>query len=375
MLEDHVFRPGVLSLVRWLATEGHAGQYLTLDDTPVLAAATNDPDGFIRGLRGPVILDEVQRAPGLFYAIKAAVDRDRQPGRFLLTGSADVLLLPQAADALVGRMALHTLWPFSQGEIDHRPSDFIDAVFRPALPEAAPDPISAGDLADRLTRGGYPDARQRSSRPRANWFESYLTAILQRDIRDLSRITGLADLPRLLATLASRSSQLLSFSDLSRILQMPQTTLKRYLALLEVTLLYRGIPAWSANVGKRLAKAPKAVLCDLGLTCHLLGVDTTRLRSDTTLLGHLAESFVVTELMKQQTWSRQVVSLCHYRTHAQSTTLCTRWTMSSPCSAGAPQPSSITLVCHHMKKARCASPPAATAASSDTPVSMPRAPR
>lgn len=306
---------GKTTLVRALADKGHGRQYLTLDDAAVLAAAAGDPEGFIRGLSGPVTIDEVQRVPALFLAIKAAVDRDRQPGRFLLTGSADVLLIPQAADALVGRMAIHTLWPLSQGEISQRHETFIDTAFSSSLP-AAPSPL-VGDLADRLAQGGYPEARTRPGRRRAAWFESYITTILQRDIRDLARIAGLADLPRLLAALAARSSQLLSFSDLSRDLQIPQTTLKRYLVLLEATLLHRTIPAWSTNIGKRLAKSPKTILCDLGLTCHLLGADSARLRVDRSLLGHLTESFVVAELMKQQTWSRRSTGLYHYRTHAQ----------------------------------------------------------
>ena len=308
---------GKTTLVQSLVAEGHRARYLTLDDSTVLAAAGHDPDGFIRGLTGPVILDEVQRIPALFLAIKAAVDRDRQPGRFLLTGSADVLLLPQAADALVGRMALHTLWPFSQGEVSDRREDFIEAVFRETLPERTPDPITLDDLADRLTRGGYPEAVHRPAPRRAEWFGSYLNTILQRDIRDLARITGLTDMPRLLAALAARSGQLVSYSDLSRELQLPQTTLKRYVALLEAALLYRSIPAWSANVGKRLAKAPKAILCDPGLACHLLGADAGRVRADSSLLGPLTESFAMTELMKQQTWSRRTVSLHHYRTHGQ----------------------------------------------------------
>ena len=308
---------GKTTLVRTFAESPGGAQYLTLDDAAVLGAAAADPQGFIRGLGGPVIIDEVQRVPELFLAIKGAVDRDRQPGRFLLTGSADVLLVPRAADALVGRMAIHTLWPFSQGEVVGAQVDFIGTAFGSRLPRASVSPVPIDGLADRLTRGGYPEARTRSDRRRAAWFESYITTILQRDIRDLARIAGLADLPRLLRTLASRSSQLLSYSDLSRVLQIPQTTLKRYLGLLEAALLYRTIPPWSANIGKRAAKAPKLALCDSGLSCHLLAADGARLRADGTLLGQLTESLVVTELLKQQTWSRRSVTVHHYRTYAQ----------------------------------------------------------
>jgi hypothetical protein len=212
---------------------------------------------------------------------------------------------------------MHTLWPLSQGEIAARREDFIGAAFEARLPQTPVTLLSTDELVDRLTRGGYPEAYTRSGRRRGAWFESYITTILQRDIRDLARITGLADLPRLLVALAARSSQLLSFSDLSRDLQMPQTTLKRYLGLLEAALLYRIIPAWAANIGKRLVKSPKAIVNDSGLSCHLLGTDKTRLRADRSLLGRLTKSFVVAELLKQQSWSRQFVDLYHYRTHAQ----------------------------------------------------------
>ena len=308
---------GKTTLVRSIANELDGVQYLTLDDAAVLSAAAADANGFIRGLPGPTVIDEVQRVPELFLSIKAEVDRHRQPGRFLLTGSADILLVPRAADALVGRMAIHTLWPLSQGEIASRQEDFIATAFGSELPTTPLSPVSTGDVADLLTRGGYPEPRSRTAPRRAAWFESYITTILQRDVRDLARITGLTDLPRLLAILASRSSQLLSYSDLSRDLQMPQTTLKRYLGLLSATLLFRAVPAWSTNIGKRLVKAPKVVLCDTGLTCHLLGANADRLRADSSLFGRLTESLAVTELMKQQTWSRRSVALHHYRTHAQ----------------------------------------------------------
>lgn len=306
---------GKTTLVRSLA-DVHGAAYYTFDNSTLLAAAA-DANGFVRGLPGPVILDEAQRVPDLFLAIKAAVDRDRRPGRFLLTGSADIMHLPRAADALVGRMAVHTLWPLSRGEIEGHREDFIHALFSDGPLAPGHEGFSRDDLAQAICSGGYPDAWRRSAARRQEWFSSYLMLLLQRDVRDLSRLEGLTDLPRLLSGLAAGSSRLLSYSSLARTLGMPQTTMKRYMAVLEATLIYRPLPAWSANLGKRLAKAPKILLTDTGLACHLVGTDAGRLRSDRVLIGHLAESFVVCELIKQSTWSEEAVTLHHYRTHAQ----------------------------------------------------------
>jgi hypothetical protein len=225
---------GKTTLVKTLARKQHRARYLTLDDAGVLSAARSDPAGFIGGLEGPVILDEVQRAPGLFVAIKAAVDRDRRPGRFLLTGSAHVMLLPQLSDSLAGRMELLTLWPLSQGEIEGVVEGFIDAAFGvlPVLAEQKADPIA------RALRGGYPEVLRRTDEEgRRNWFGSYVTTILQRDVRDLAHIEGLTEMPRLLSLLAARAAGIQNFSELAQSSRIAPTTLKRYLALLETTFL------------------------------------------------------------------------------------------------------------------------------------------
>ncbi|TAK51823.1 MAG: ATP-binding protein [Gammaproteobacteria bacterium] len=309
-----VRQSGKTTLVRAVAEESGA-RYITLDDLTMLAAARNDAAGFLAGSAQPLVVDEVQRAPELLLAIKAAVDRRRTPGRFLLTGSANVLLVPRVAESLAGRMEIVSLWPFSQGEIEGAVEGFIDAAFGDAPPVLVQSSSSAR-LTDRVLRGGYPEAVPiKSAERRRAWFDAYVTTILQRDVRDLARIEGLTELPRLLALLASRPMAQLNYADLSRGTGLPQSTLKRYFALLEMVFLVRLLPPWHANVGKRLVKTPKVVLTDTGLAAHLMGIDDTRLARDRTLLGGLLESFVAMELVKQSGWSADPPALYHFRAH------------------------------------------------------------
>ncbi len=308
---------GKTTLVRALAERDHRARYLTFDDPAVLAAAQADPHGFIDSLDGPVVLDEVQRVGQLALAIKASVDRDRRPGRFLLTGSANVLQIPKLSDSLAGRMEIQTLWPFSQGEIHGVREGFIDGLFSAEMPKLRI--VRPGDesppLLERLCTGGYPEVQTRKSVDRRRaWFTSYMDTILQRDIRDLSNIEGLTALPHLLRLLATRAGALLNHADIARSLRMPQTTLKRYLALLETTFLIQLLPPWSSNLGLRLVKSPKLYLSDTGLLTHLLGFDRTRLGRDPVQLGHVLENFVVTELRKQASWSTVRTRLHHFRT-------------------------------------------------------------
>ncbi|MFI5380612.1 MAG: ATP-binding protein [Tepidisphaerales bacterium] len=306
---------GKSTLVRSLPSSQSSWRYVTLDDAVVLAAATSDPAGFISSVNTTVVLDEVQRAPELFLAIKAAVDRDRRPGRFVLTGSANILLLPRVSESLAGRMEILTLWPLSQGEMNGVREGFIDAVFADRLPDPPPAADTRGDLIARIIRGGFPEAvlRQDEQR-RAAWFGSYLTTVLQRDVRNLANIEGLTLMPRLLTLLATRAATLLNNSELSRTSGIANVTLKRYLTLLETTFLVQLLPPWSGNLSKRLVKSPKVMLADTGLACHLLGLNQSRLESDTVLLGPLMENFVAMELRKQIGWSRTRAGMYHFRT-------------------------------------------------------------
>lgn len=306
---------GKSTLVRTLAeSERPPRRYLTLDDPAVLAAARNDPDGFLSGLEGPIAIDEVQRAPDLLRAIKVIVDASRTPGRFLLTGSANVLLLPRVSESLAGRMEVLRLWPLSQGEIEGVYEGFVDAVFGDRLPERPRRATPRFALTERLSEGGYPELVASRLTRRRDWFDSYLTTLLQRDIREFASIDVVSTLPRLLALVASRTSGILNFADLARTLGVSQTTVKRYFAVLEIAFLVRTLPAWFSNVGKRLAKSPKVLVTDVGLAAHLRGVDAQRLAGDRDALGPLLETFASMEVAKQAEWSRTRPHLHHFRT-------------------------------------------------------------
>lgn len=307
---------GKSTLAKALAASDHPASYLSFDTAAVLAAAWADPEGFVAGLEGPVVLDEVQRVPQLPLAIKAAVDTDRRAGRFLLTGSANATVIPKLSQSLVGRIELHALWPLSQEEILRRKgSSFVDRLFSQRFTVRSIEPIGFGPLIDRVLRGGYPEAlTRRQVERRGAWFDAYVTTILQREVRDLSNIEHLAQLPRLLSLLASRTASLINYADLARSLTLPQSTLKRYMALLEATFLVGLLPAWHANLGKRLVKSAKLMLTDTGLLGHLLGLDAAGFSHDRTQTGYLLENFVAMELTKQLGWSRTRCELFHFRT-------------------------------------------------------------
>lgn len=236
-------------------------QYLTFDDPGIVADARGDLNGFVAGLNLPVILDEVQHVPELFPVIKAAIDRKRQSGQFLLTGSADVMLLPKLSESLAGRMEILTLWPFSQGEMLGTQENFIDTLFsRKYANWSSKSPAKPwGELLEIIATGGYPPAVARPSAVRRDaWFQSYVMTMLQRDIRDLANIADTTAIPRLLSVVAARAGGLLNFADLSRTVALPQTTLKRYFALLERTFLVQLLRPWARNLGKRVIQLPRS---------------------------------------------------------------------------------------------------------------------
>ncbi len=308
---------GKSTLVQALAAGRPGSIYLTLDDATVLSAVAHDPAGWVARTPGPLVIDEVQKVPELLPAIKISVDRDRQPGRFLLTGSANILLLPKISESLAGRMDVCTLWPLSQGELAATKETFIDRLFnRESFAPGTAAPMEPG-LPSRLIMGGFHEAlSRRDDARREAWFDAYLTTLLQRDVRDLANIEGLTMMPRLLMLLASRLGGLLNINELTRTLGMPHSTLTRYLSLLELVFLVRRVPPWSVNLGKRLVKSPKIYLSDTGLAARLGGVTAERLERDPATLGPLLENFVALELLKQTGWSRLRPSLHHYRTQA-----------------------------------------------------------
>ncbi len=304
---------GKTTLARALARE-RGGAFLTLDDAGTLAAALDDPQAFVAGLGRFAVLDEIQRAPELLPAIKMTVDRDRRPGRLLLTGSADLLALPRVSESLAGRMEVLTLHSFSQGELGGWREGFVDACFaRSFRPLAPPREV---DVAGAILRGGFPEVQGRGSRRRAAWFDAYLETMLLRDVLDLGDVAHAPRLPRLAALLAARCAQTLDVSGVARAAALPRSTVDRYLRLLELGFLFRRVPAWSANLSKRLVRAPKVLLEDVGLAAHLRGVAERRtLGRDA--LGPLLENLVGMELQKQLSWARTAAVLHHFRTHTQ----------------------------------------------------------
>lgn len=293
-------------------------RYLTLDTATTLAAAAEDPEGFLSRLPGPIAIDEAQRAPGLFRAIKAEVDRDRSPGRFLLTGSADVLLLPSISESLAGRMEVLRLLPVSERERRRRKGNAVDALLDAGrLARAAPRPASRAEVIDRIVRGGFPEAQGiADERRRTEWFRSYEAALVHRDVRDVARIEDLTAVPRLLRLLAARTARVANLADLARDAHLSHMTARRYVGHLEALFLASHLPAWARSPSRKVAKAPKLVLVDSGLAAFLLHASSARIGEDGSLLGPLLETFAIDEIDRQRTWSERTPALLHYRTHA-----------------------------------------------------------
>ncbi len=307
---------GKSTLCGQLLSEGvFAGEIVTLDDPTALEAARRDPLAFLEGLDSSLIIDEVQRAPELLLSIKKLVDRDRKHRRLILTGSADVLTLPKVADSLAGRMEILALWPLAQNEILGTPSTFIDRLLSPEA-EFSHSDHTWEDLVRLMTTGGYPEAVLRStSSRRSRWFDSYLTSILQKDIRDLANIEGLTQLPTILQLIATRIGSTVNFSDIARLSQVKHTTLLRYVALIEHIFIIVKIPAWTPNAEGQFVKSPKVYLNDAGLLCYLRGDDIESLSKDRIGAGSVLENFVVMEILKQLSWSGHALKPCHFSIH------------------------------------------------------------
>jgi hypothetical protein len=287
--------------------------YLSFDDEVARASARADPTGFIDDLPDRAILDEVQRVPDLFTSLKASVDRRRHAGRFILTGSANVLLVPRLADSLAGRMHVLRLHPLAQCELVRHAPDFLDRLFGGGFKVRKSERLKA-ELAERIAAGGYPPALERSkARRRAAWYRDYLDALVQRDVRDLSCIRSLDALPRLLALAAGQTARLLNVTDLAASFQLSRPTIHDYVTLLERVFLLEALPAWHSNRLSRLVKTPKLHMGDTGLACSLLSADTDALMADRTLLGQLLETFVLQELKRQASFRDESLAFHHYR--------------------------------------------------------------
>lgn len=287
--------------------------YLSMDDDGVRAAALADPAGFVSRLPRRVVIDEVQRTPEIFLPLKAEVDRGREPGRFLLTGSTNVLLLPKLADSLAGRMGSVRLHPLAQCEIACRPARIIEQFASGEFPMGKRRRLGE-DLAARIVGGGFPAALARKAPGRRRqWYVDYIEALVQRDVRDLARIASLHSLPKLLKLAAGQCARLLNVSEFADAFQLSRPTIRDYVTLLERIFVLEELPPWHSNRLKRLVKTPKLHLADTGLACSLLGLSAAALWSDRETLGQLAETFVFGELQRQASAASEPVAFSHFR--------------------------------------------------------------
>ncbi len=310
---------GKSTLVQDLAVQAWPADYVTFDEATMLGAAEANPESLLRAYEGNLILDEVQMAPGLFRALKMLVDEARQGnkananGRYLLTGLASIMALPKLSDALVGRMSVLTLYPLSALEISGGKGDFLprlmDNDFKPGIIKRK------RTVVETIRQATFPEITDQDENRRRQWFEAYITTILQRDVRQIADIARLGVLPHLLKVLASRVGGLINEADVARSTGQNAVTTKNYRILLQMLFLTFDVKPWYRNIGKRLVKAPKGYIMDTSLLCHLLQIDMARTAiKDPHVFGHLFENFVASELLKQLSSSSSMAQLHHFRT-------------------------------------------------------------
>jgi len=305
---------GKTTLVRSVAADEHPGRYVSLDDPAALDVARSDPAGFVaRGDR--LVIDEVQRAPDLLLAIKRVVDSNPARGQFLLTGSANILTLPQIADALPGRVDYMTLWPFSQAELSGVRSGFIENALAGEAPSIEGAPVGRSAYSELIARGGFPEAVEAGEARRRRFFAGYADSILGREIDEVSSLRDSEASGRVLRLLAARSAALTNFSSIARELGIDHKTVANHVRALEQLFLVVRLPAWHANLGHRVIRSAKLHIADTGMLCSLLGVDTDRLTEDGTLAGAVFETFVVNEVVRLVSVAElaSLLSLHHYR--------------------------------------------------------------
>lgn len=287
--------------------------YVTFDDDVARDAAEADPIGFVNDLPDRVILDEVQRVPSIFTALKMAIDRERIPGRFLLTGSSQVLLVPKVSDSLAGRVEIIRLHPLAQCELSSQPPVFLDRLFSGEF-RGSQLPGSSDRLVDRIVAGGFPAALARSTEGRRrSWYTNYVETQLQRDVRDIAHISDHEAMTRLLGVAATQTARLYNLLDMSAPFSLSRPTIGKYVEILERIFLVERLPAWQNNRLKRSVKAPKLHVCDTGIGCAMIGAKSESLKKDRDLLGQYLESFVFQELKRQSSWYGEPLSFYHYR--------------------------------------------------------------
>jgi uncharacterized protein len=306
---------GKSTLAKQIVSGEHPVTVLTLDDRATREAARIDPHGFIAGLRGAVLIDEVQLAPDLLYAITQAVDEDPTPGRFLLTGSANVLTAPRISESLAGRVRRIELWPLSQSEIHKTTGNFVERLFAGEPPQVTGAPVGREAFAEVVARGGYPAVYTLGERQRQHSHRDYVQSIVERDLRDIASAQKLSEIPTLLRLLATNSAKLLDYRKLSSDLQISDKTVRAYVELLRTVFLVHLVPAWRPGLRSRELQTPKLYLTDTGLLAQQLGVNQKRIAEDDQVTGYALETFCGMEILKHQSWAIQNSTLRHYRVH------------------------------------------------------------
>ena len=289
-------------------------RFLSLDDFDVLDAARRTPESLLGG-RAPVTLDEVQRAPHLLREIKREIDRGRRPGRFLLTGSANLLLMKQVSESLAGRASYLNLWPMTRREQLRLGRCGVWNTLLANADEDWPDVLASQDVMAEdwqalARRGGFPDPalHMRNADERATWFEGYVRTYLERDLVDLSAIASLPDFRRLMGRVCLRLGQIANQTALGRDVGLSQATAHRYLNLLETSYMLVRLPAYSVNRTKRLVKSPKLYWGDVGLALHIAGIGAPG--------GEHLENLVLNDLLAWRDARQGRVEVLYWRTVA-----------------------------------------------------------
>jgi len=306
---------GKTTLARRFVARGRI--YLTLDSQPTLAAARSDPVAFIRNV-DRAIIDEVQRAPDLLPAIKHSVDEDQRPGRFLLTGSANLLTIKTIHESLAGRVEVVPLYPLCRSEqLRVKRPQFLSRAFRSDVPQVLDAP-GADELLQIVVTGGYPGAmKRRGERRRHDWYRAYIKSIVERDLPEIADLAKPGQIPRVLQIAAQFAGQLMNLSEIGRSAGLDHKTVEHYLRVLEQLYLLQRVQPWFRNELSRLVKTPKLHFIDSGLLCAMRGYSIARLRADRGLFGAVLESFVFSELLKLSAWAEEPLSLFHYRDRDQ----------------------------------------------------------
>jgi predicted AAA+ superfamily ATPase len=309
---------GKSTLLEQVAAAEQVGRtVLTLDNQPTREAAIADPAGFIATLDTPVAIDEVQRVPELMTEIKLRVDKDKTPGQFAITGSANLLEMKQVKESLAGRAEYLRLFPFSQGELRGHRESFVSTLADGRFPEITDAAIGRKGYAEALAKGGYPEVQSRPSNRRPRFFESYLEAVLDRDVATIAEVTDRAVVDRLLRAIGATSAGELNIDQLSSSIGTPASTVRRHIELLEMLFLVRRVPAWSNNLLARTIRRPKIHVADTGLLASLVSADERRIQTDLQLGGMFFETFVAMELHRQISWSDDRPELFHFRDRDQ----------------------------------------------------------